>query len=415
MRLFHLERLLCLGNALALARDPSLQQLEGLLHLRHLGLFLGQPGPRSLQVLARLLEFRLPGFCRFPQLGVVLPPGVALRPQLGKLRFEALARVGHEANFRFQPRYVRVGPIELALRGAEAVARRVMVAAGLIELALDLPQPRRLRLELRRPALDVARVSLRFGIGFVAAQKPQQVLFERPLGRKLVIPAGDLRLLFEPLDLAPELLADVAGARQILARIGQAMLGLAPPLLVLGHPGRLLEEHAQLLGLRLDDPGDHALLDDGVGPRAQPGAEEDVLHVAAPHVRAVDEVGRLTVVPQYPLHRDLGILGPLPCRPAEAVVEEELHACARHGLAQRRAVENDVLHRVAAQGGGARLSEHPAHGVDDVRLAAAVRPDHADELAGNVYRGGIDEGLEAGELDLNRLLAGSIVEKTKHI
>src|SRR6266702_2946759 len=189
MRLFHLERLLCLGNALALARDPSLQQLEGLLHLRRLGLFLGQRGPRSLQVLARLLEIRLPGFCRFPPLGVVLPPGVALRPQLGKLRFEALARVGHEANFRFQPRYVRVGPIELALRGAEAIARRVMVTAGLIELALDLPQPRRLRLELRRPALDVARVSLRFGIGFVAAQKPQQVLFERPLGRKLVIPA----------------------------------------------------------------------------------------------------------------------------------------------------------------------------------------------------------------------------------
>src|SRR5438477_582816 len=116
--------------------------------------------------------------------------------------------------------------LALARGGAEAIARRVVVTAGLIELALDLPQPRRLRLELRRPALDVARVSLRFGIGFVAAQKPQQVLFERPLGRKLVIPAGDLRLLFAPLDRAPELLADVAGARQILARIGPAMHGL---------------------------------------------------------------------------------------------------------------------------------------------------------------------------------------------
>src|SRR2546428_1756823 len=203
MRLLQLERLLCLRNALALARESSLQQPEALLHLRQLGLFLGKLAPRLLQAFARLLEFRLPGLCRFLQLGAVLLPGVLLRPQLGKLRFEALARISHEANFCFQPRHVGVGPIELALRGTERIARRVMVAAGLLELALDLPQPRHLRLELRGAALDLARVALGLGIGLVAAQQPQQVLFERPLGRKLVVAAGGPPPPFLPRRLGP--------------------------------------------------------------------------------------------------------------------------------------------------------------------------------------------------------------------
>ena len=41
-------------------------------------------------------------------------------------------------------------------------------------------------------------------------------------------------------------------------------------------------------------------------------------------------------------------------------------------------------------------------GVDDVRLAAAVRADDAGEIAGEADGGGIDEGFEAGELDLGQ-------------
>ena len=51
-------------------------------------------------------------------------------------------------------------------------------------------------------------------------------------------------------------------------------LGFAAALLVLGDARGLLEEHAQLLGLRLDDARDHALLDDRVAARAEAGAEE---------------------------------------------------------------------------------------------------------------------------------------------
>src|SRR5690606_16909632 len=47
------------------------------------------------------------------------------------------------------------------------------------------------------------------------------------------------------------------------------------------------------------------------------------------------------------------------------------------------------------------FTHHPAHGVDGVRLAAAVRTDDADQVARQMNRGGIDEGLESGEFDLS--------------
>src|SRR2546426_1966036 len=63
---------------------------------------------------------------------------------------------------------------------------------------------------------------------------------------------------------------------------------------------------------------------------------------------------RSTLFPYTTLFRSLGVLGPLPRRPPEAVVEEQLDARPRHGLSQRRAVEDHILHRVPAQ----RSEEH---------------------------------------------------------
>ena len=99
----------------------------------------------------------------------------------------------------------------------------------------------------------------------------------RGLRLQRLVLARDLGLAAELLELRLELAPDVVDAREVLARVGEAVLGLAPPLLVLGDARRLLEEDAQLLGLRLDHARDHALLDDRVGARAEAGAEEDVV------------------------------------------------------------------------------------------------------------------------------------------
>jgi hypothetical protein len=81
-------------------------------------------------------------------------------------------------------------------------------------------------------------------------------------------------------------------------------------------PGGLFEEQAQFLGARLDDAADGALADDGVGARAQAGAEEHVLHVAPAHRLVVDVVAAGAVAREHALDGDLGEL--FHCPPARA-------------------------------------------------------------------------------------------------
>ena len=105
------------------------------------------------------------------------------------------------------------------------------------------------------------------------------------------------------------------------------------------------------------------------------------------------------VARQDALDGDLGEAVPRSAGARLGVVEDELDAGATRGLAQVRAVEDHVLHRLAAQLARLAFAEDPAHRIDDVRLAAAVRADDADELAGELEVGRFNERLEARELD----------------
>src|SRR3989442_3274704 len=201
VRLFHLERLLGLSDALAFARDPSLEQAGRLLRLRQLDLLLGVFAPGLLQSVSRLPEARFPGQARVALLNLALPPGVALRAKLRKLRVETLPGIGYEAYFWFKAGDVRVDAVELPLRCAQCVPPSVVLCPRLLENALEFAQPRGLGFEVSRAVLDFARMALRLGLRIVAAQEPQQVLFLRPIGRKLVVSSRDRGLLFQPLDL----------------------------------------------------------------------------------------------------------------------------------------------------------------------------------------------------------------------
>src|SRR5439155_4856474 len=230
VRLFHLESLLGLGDALALTRDASLEQSRRLLRLRQFDLLVCVLAPGLLQSVARLLKARLPGEPRIALLDLALPPGVALRAKLRKLCDEPLPGIGHEAYFGFKAGDVGVDAVELPLRRAQCVSRSVVLRPRVLELELDFAQPRDLGFELGRAALDFARMPLRLRLRVDAAQEPQQILLLCPIGRKLVEPSRDFGLLFQPLDLRLEFLADVAQAREVVAGVGEAMFGFAPPL-----------------------------------------------------------------------------------------------------------------------------------------------------------------------------------------
>ncbi len=102
-------------------------------------------------------------------------------------------------------------------------------------------------------------------------------------------------LALQVADLFLDLIEHVLQALKILTRVGDARLGLLAALLVARDTGGLLDEGAHVLGLRVDDARDHALLDDRVAARTQAGAEEEVGDVLAAAAAAVDEVCRRAI------------------------------------------------------------------------------------------------------------------------
>jgi hypothetical protein len=271
--------------------------------------------------------------------------------------------------------------------------------AHAFQLELEVAHLRVLFFQAGLGLLHLEEPARLLGLGLVLAQQPEQLLLFFLVGLQLVEAVRHRGLGFELFQVGVQLAQDVLDAEQVLARVGQAVFGFAAPLLVLGDAGRLFQEHAQLFRARFDDARDHALADDGVGARAEAGAEEDVLDVAPAHRLAVDVIGRGAVAREGALDGDLGVLAPLPGRLAVAVVEHQLDRGAPGRLAVGGAVEDHVLHRLAAQLGRFRFAQHPAYGIDDVRLAASVRADHADQLSRHLEIGGIDERLKSRQFD----------------
>ncbi|MNI13042.1 hypothetical protein D3C73_662520 [compost metagenome] len=219
------------------------------------------------------------------------------------------------------------------------------------------------------------------------------------LALEFLILLGGLGLAVQAFELTLKLFAQVGQALKVLVGAADAVFGLAPTLLVLGDARRFFDEVAQVFGLGLDQLGDHPLLDDRVAARAKAGAEEDVGDVAAPAFGAVEVIGGLAVAGHFAANGDFRISGVLPEQGAVGVVEHQFDARLAHRLAAGGAVEDDVGHRLATEVLRRTLTHYPANGVDDVRFAAAIGPDHRRHVTGEVHRGRVDEGFEPRQLD----------------
>ena len=168
------------------------------------------------------------------------------------------------------------------------------------------------------------------------------------------------------------------------------------PLAVLAEPGRLLDQEPPVARLRVDDRLDAALRDDRVHLLAEAGVREHLDHVHEPAAGAVQAVLALAVAGELAHDRDLREVG---VEPAVGVVEQHLDL---GGVARRHAGgpgEDDVLHRLAANGERALLAERPQDGVRDVRLARAVRADDDRDARREVELRAVGERLEALQRD----------------
>ena len=351
------------------------------------------PGPLAGEARVQLVE---PDPIRF---GLALGPGQhLLAPREGLAQVPPLAP---ELGDRFlRPPHLgphlqgRPVPLVVSVRGLPVRRPRPL------EPRLDRPLPRAGRLELHLLGADRGAARLRLALQTLPAKGqqlgPQAALLRLEDGvalrlRGLALEAGEVLV---------ELLAEIAQPVEVVVRLAHPALGLAPPLAVQGDAGRLLEETAQLLRPGLDETRDRALLDDGVAARAKARAEKEIGDVAPPAPRAVQVVDGLALAVDDPPDRDLLAPGETPAGPAFGVVEEELDRGLADRPARGGAVEDHVHEELAAKLARRALPHYPAYRVDDVGLAAAVGPDHPDEIAGEVDRDRIDERLEPGEPDL---------------
>ena len=227
----------------------------------------------------------------------------------------------HMADLLFQPRDFGIGFVERTLARMQCVTRLVVLTAQLFHALLGGAQIGGFGFELDAHALNLARISCARGDGFLLARKPQQVLRRHQFRLQGMVALGHLRLIGQVFQLFTQFLPDVIDTPQVFAGVAQARFRLLAALAVFGYTRGFFQKDAQFFGLGLDHARDHALLDDGVGARAQPRAEEDVRDIAAAHRQIVDVVSGVTIALQHALDGYLSVGGPLPRRLAQAVIE----------------------------------------------------------------------------------------------
>ena len=318
---------------------------------------------------------------------------------LGAGGFQALAQFALVLDLLFDAGQLAADAVDLGLGLAQALAGFAVLAAAGLDLGLGLALVGQQGLQLDLVLGQRFVQGLEVGVEAAELERLELRVLVQALGLQGLVLLGGAGLALEVFELLVHFLAQVVEAVEVLAGGLDARFGFLAALLVLGDAGGFLQVHAQVFGAGLDDLADHALLDDRVAARAKTGAQEKVGDVAAAAAGAVEVIVRLAVAADHALDGDFRIAGVFAADAALGVVEHQLHLGLADRLAGGRAGEDDVGERIAAQAAGRTFAHHPAHGVDDVGLAAAVGTDHAGHVGRQVQHRRVNEGFESGQLD----------------
>ena len=164
-----------------------------------------------------------------------------------------------------------------------------------------------------------------------------------------------------------------------------------------GNAGGFFEHAAALIRPRLDDLADAALMHQSGRTRAGRGVGEQHGDVARAHLAAVDAERRAMLA--HDAARDFERIEFVEGgrRGAVAVVDRD----GDFGVIARRpagiAGEDDVVHLGGAHRLVGGFAHDPAHGLDQIGFAAAVRADDAGQSGFDLEIGRFDEGFEADQ------------------
>ena len=235
------------------------------------------------------------------------------------------------------------------------------------------------------------------GLGADPAQVEQQRFGPAHLTGNIAVAHRLPRLGLERGDLRGKLADDVLDPYQIVLGGLQPQLRLVTARMQSGNAGSLFEDAAALVGPRLDDLADAALMHQRRRPRTGRGVGEQHGDVARAHLAAIDAEDRALLA--HDAARDFERVGIVERRGrrAVAVVDHD----GDFGMVARRTLcvagEDDVVHLRGAHGLVGGFAHDPAHGLDQVRLAAAIRTDHTGQSGFDLKVGGFDKGLEADQ------------------
>ena len=242
-----------------------------------------------------------------------------------------------------------------------------------------------------------------FGFGGGPAQVMGKCFGLADMARQVAIARRLTRLPLQAGDLAFDFADHIFQPRQVGFRGAQAQLGFVAALVQAANAGGFFQDGAARQRLLGNQQADLALAHKGSGAGARRGIGEEYLNIALAHVAAVDAIDAARFA--LDTARDLDGLEVVKgaAGGAVGVVDEQGDfrdiACRTPGAAG----ENHIVHFATAHGGGARLAHHPAHGVKQVRLAAAVRADHGGQAGLNKKLRRFDEGLETGKPETCKL------------
>ncbi len=177
----------------------------------------------------------------------------------------------------------------------------------------------------------------------------------------------------------------------------QAQFRLMAALMQSGDAGGFFQDGAARQRLLADQQADLALAHEGGRTGARRGVGEENLHIALAHVAAIDAIDAAGLALDAARDFDRVEIGVGARRLAVGIVDEQRDFGDVAGRAPGAAGEDHIVHLAAAHRGGAGLAHHPAHGIEQVRLAAAIGPDHGGEAGLDEQLRRFDEGFEAGK------------------
>ena len=208
------------------------------------------------------------------------------------------------------------------------------------------------------------------------------------------------RLFLEMAELGLHRAQNIVEPLEICLGGAQLEFCLVAPGMQTGNAGGVLEHLAAFGRLGIDKARDAPLADQRRGRRATGGVGKQRLDIAGAGGPPADAIIRALAAfdPARALEfarsaqpRDAG-------RQRAVLIEgDQGHFRDIAGRAGRGAAEDDIVHVAAAHATGRGLAHHPAQRFDQVRFAAAIRPDNPGHPRRDLKIERIDEGLEARE------------------